>query len=250
MKKLIPFLLALLPLIVFAQDISGRIIYKETFKMDFEGREMPPHMQEMMKNMPQEQSVKKQLIFDQHHSLFKTWEDPNEPVAAEVEGPGGWMRMMMMRPEEETYVNQDENRIAQKKDAFGKTFLVKDTLPKVSWKITGEMKQVLDYNCMKATTVIDSNEVEAWFCPTLPVSVGPEGVGQLPGIILEASLRKGRMSIVAQKVELNPENLEEITEPNKGKEVTSAEFKTIVAEKRKEMREMRQNGGGWGGHRH
>lgn len=246
MKKLIFYIFALLPLLSFGQELSGRIIYKETFKMNFEGREMPAHMKEMMKSMPKEQSVSKQLIFNRSQSLFKSYTDPNAPIEAEISGPGGWMRRMMMRAEEEVYINIAENRVAQHKEMFGRTFLIRDSLEKHDWKVTGEMKQILEYNCMKATTLIDSNEVIAWFCPTLPVSMGPEGMGQLPGMILELSMRKGQMVVIAEKVELDLEELEEIVEPKKGKVMTREEFKKTREEKRKEMKEM----GGRGMHGH
>lgn len=243
MKKILLFFGLVLPLLGVAQNTEGVIIYKETMVMDFEGREMPPHVKEMMKDMPKEQSVKKLMTFSAEHSFFGNYDDPDaEPIDPEqMRGP---MRWMMMRAEEETYVNFAESRMAQQKEFFGRTFLVKDSLESRDWKVTGEQKTILDHLVMKATRMQDSIEVVAWFCPTIPVPGGPEGMGQLPGMILEASARDGKLLMVAEKIEFRDVDTKEIVEPKKGKEVTREEFRTMREEKRKEMREMRGRGDG------
>ena len=250
MRDLVILLAILIPLGVFGQQTEGTIIFKETVIMDFEGREMPDHVKEMLKDMPKEQSVKKLMTFTADHSFFGNYDDPDaEPIDPEkLRGP---MRWMMMRAEEETYVNHAENRMAQQKEFFGRTFLVKDTLEKVDWKVTGETKTILDQMVMKATRIQDSTEIVAWFCPTIPVSGGPEGLGQLPGMILEASVRDGQLLMVAEKIEFREVAEDEIVEPTKGKEVTREEYRAMVKEKRAEMREMRgrDGGGHWGGGR-
>ena len=250
MKQFLLFFLILIPAFSFTQSTEGTILYKETIIMDFEGREMPPHVKEMMKDMPKEQSVKKMLTFTAEESFFGNYDDPDaEPIdPSQYRGP---MRWMMMRAEEETYVNYAESRMAQQKEAFGRTFLIKDSLEARAWKVTGETKTIQDYTVMKATRMQDSIEVVAWFCPTIPVPGGPEGMGQLPGMILEASARDGKLLMVAEKIEFREVKDKEIVEPDKGKEMTREEFRTMMKEKREEMRQMRgRNGGGhWGGGR-
>jgi len=243
MKKFLLTLMLCLPLLTVAQDLEGHIIYNCVVKMDFdENRQIPPHVREMLKQMPKEQSFKKQLLFNSEASLFTTYEDPDAPVVIE-EGMAGRMRMMMMRPEEETYTSLKENRFVQKKDFMGRTFLIKDSIEESNWKLTGEQKTILDMPCMKATTMRDSAEIVAWFTPAIPVAMGPEGASQLPGMIMEITLREGRVTITAEKFEARSVKAKEIKEPTKGKEVTREEFREMVKEKRKEMREM---GGGRG----
>lgn len=95
----------------------------------------------------------------------------------------------------------------------GKTFVKKDTLftqtnllgPNiykkqkqiVNWKITNETKMIDTYKCYKATDIYQVKNVEktfnhpvtAWFCPDLPYKYGPNGYGNLPGLILELQVR-------------------------------------------------------------
>lgn len=62
-----------------------------------------------------------------------------------------------------------------------------------NWNITSETKQIGNYLCYKATNIyrVDYNTkvfnhpVTAWFCPKLPFPYGPNGYGNLPGLILE-----------------------------------------------------------------
>ncbi|MFY7957736.1 MAG: GLPGLI family protein [Flavobacterium macrobrachii] len=70
-------------------------------------------------------------------------------------------------------------------------FVKKETTK--NWKITDETKMIDGYKCYKATNVfvvitpkkVFNHPVVAWFCPDLPFNHGPNGYGNLPGLILE-----------------------------------------------------------------
>ena len=251
MRRAIPILFLListaLPFLAQSQGMTGLVIYSQSIKMDFNRPNMPEHIREMLKTMPKEQTFLKQLLFSPEATLYKAYTDPNEPEPIAEEGRGGFMRMMMMRAEEETYSDFANNRTIEKKDLFGRTFLIKDSLEKFTWKITGQSKEIQGYLCMQATGMLDTLAVEAWFCPALSVPSGPEGLGQLPGLILECALRDGMVKMVAQSVELRPLNKGELAEPDKGKVVTREEYRAIVKAKREEMKEMGGRGGMFGG---
>lgn len=239
----------LMPFWSFAQDTEGEIIYDQLIKMDFDTEKMPDHVKEFMKQFPKEQHFKKQLLFNQDASMYKAFKDPDaEAKEVATEGPEMRMRMRMERPDEETYVDLETSEITQKKDFFGRTFLIVDTVEALDWKVTGESKEINGFLCMKATAMMDTIPIEAWFCPTIPVSVGPEGMSGLPGAVLEASMRDGQLSMVAEKVEFRKVKKNEMEKPSKGKKVTREEFRQIVKEKMAEMREMRGGHGPGGGH--
>lgn len=77
------------------------------------------------------------------------------------------------------------------------------------WKLTSETKEIDGYLCYKATnikTVVNSvktfeHPVTAWYCPKLPYSFGPNGYGNLPGLILELQVRN--VVFGAKKIDLN-----------------------------------------------
>jgi GLPGLI family protein len=148
----------------------------------------------------------------------------------------------------------------------GKSYIIADSIKKLSWKVAGETKVILGHNCMKATAqrmqesfrmtmdngeakrekVMDTMNIVAWFTNEIPGSFGPDTYqGQLPGTILEIDVNNGRNSFKA--IEISPKvDIAKIKEPSKGKKVTAEEF---AKEREKLMQEMMQNGGGPGGMR-
>lgn len=87
-------------------------------------------------------------------------------------------------------------------------------------------------------------EVTAWYTPQIPINQGPDDYWGLPGLILEVSA--DRTTILCTKIVMNPEEKEDIEKPEKGEEVTQAEYNEIITKKMEEMREMyggRRGGG-------
>lgn len=62
-----------------------------------------------------------------------------------------------------------------------------EQLKKPVWTITNEKKEILTYECQKATANYLGRNWAAWFTLEMPVSEGPWKLCGLPGIILEAS---------------------------------------------------------------
>ena len=112
---------------------------------------------------------------------------------------------------------------------------------------------------MKTTDVADANsvdpmseievpktiEVVAWYTPQIPINQGPDDYWGLPGLILE--INADRTTILCTKIVMNPEEKENIDKPEKGEEVTQAEYTKIITKKMQEMREMYSGRGGRGG---
>ncbi len=264
---------------VNAQEFQGKAYYfsKTTVDMDnWGGREMSPDMKariaERMKNMFEKTYI---LTFNRTESIYK------EEEALEAPGRGGGWGFMSSFTGGPQYKNVQQGNLLQEQEFFGKQFLVKDSLPKLEWKMGTETKQIGQYTCFKATatkTVDDldwrsmrrrdndeSNdkktdsttagqndptdqievpkeiEVTAWYTPQIPVSQGPAEYWGLPGLILEVNA--DRTTILCSKIIINPEVKSEIKMPSKGEVVTKQEYNDTVKKKMEEMREM------WGGRR-
>ncbi|HEU4496419.1 MAG TPA: GLPGLI family protein [Flavobacterium sp.] len=266
-----------------AQDFQGMAVYESKtsvsdMKASFKGnREITPEMQktieERMKKMLEKTFI---LNFDKTASIYKEEEKLDAPGQN-----GGGMRIMssMMGGGGTTYKNVKEKTYAVDKEFMGKEFLVKDSLPKLGWKLEGETKQIGGYTCYKATALkpasksdfrnfrpkkqedskkepakekttnlMDNFEmpkdvaITAWYAPEIPVSQGPENYWGLPGLILEVS--DGKTTILCSKVVLNTKEKAAIKAPSKGKAVTQKEYDEIVIKKMEEMQEQFKNGGG------
>lgn len=173
----------------------------------------------------------------------------------------------------EQYKNVKDNKLVQTQEFYGKKFLVKDDLQAIDWQMGSESKQIGKYMCFKATASIPTSdltwydfswgdirnaratadtadtseeavepeipmtEVEAWYTLQIPVSTGPAEYHGLPGLILEVSA--GNMTMLCSKVVMNPKETITIEAPEKGKEITKADYQNTVQTKMQEMRDNR-----------
>ena len=105
------------------------------------------------------------------------------------------------------YIYNLNDEILIQSEFLGKNIYKKET-KKENWLITKETKKIDNYLCYKATNtnvVVNPKgefkfPVTAWFCPEIPVSFGPSGYGNLPGLILELQVRN--VSYIAKKIDL------------------------------------------------
>lgn len=121
-------------------------------------------------------------------------------------------------------------------------FLIIDPLNQ-NWVYTNETKIIDGYTCYKATNeyIVDNGKifkhpVIAWFCPQIPISIGPRGYGGLPGLILE--LQEWNSVFGVEKIEFS-NNVKEIILPQEGKIISEQEYQNKVGEA--VNREFRRN---------
>ena len=76
-----------------------------------------------------------------------------------------------------------------------------EDVPDFKWKISDEHKQVMDYNCIKATCSFRGRDYEAWFTADIPISYGPWKFCGLPGLILEINDTKGEYFFVCKAIQ-------------------------------------------------
>lgn len=146
---------------MFAQGFQGKAYYqtKTTMDMDFGGREMSEEQKkriaERMKGYLEKVYI---LDFSQTASTYKE----EEKIEAPGRGGGrGFGRMMMgsFSPGKQ-YKDVKEGVMMESKEFFGKEFLIKDSLPKLKWKMEGETKQIGKYLCFKATALKKVDEFD------------------------------------------------------------------------------------------
>ncbi len=157
-----------------------------------------------------------------------------------------------MSPDENpVYKNTESKTYIEEAQIGEKTFLIKDNLPQIDWKITKETKEIAGFPVLKATAVLTDpykTELEAWYSPKLSSKTGPDKFWGLPGLILEIETQinyddgsKEGTQYLVTKVEVQNSN-KEIKAPAKGKEITQTEFTKLVNEHFEKQMEM-FNGG-------
>jgi GLPGLI family protein len=270
-----------------AQDFQATAVYQSNtntsdFKSKIQGnKDITPDMQKMLEDRMKAMFEKTYILsFDKTTSIYKEEEKLDAPGTAQN---GGGMKMFssMMGGGGTFYKNIKDKAYTVDKEFMGKEFLVKDSLPKLKWKMESETKQIGGYTCSKATATRkpsksdfrnlrpkkddDKKEgakkpaddkktnfmdevdlpkeitVIAWYAPEIPVSQGPENYWGLPGLILEVT--DGKTTILCSKVVLNTKGKVEIKAPTNGKVISQSEYDETVIKKMKELQEMNQGRG-------
>lgn len=115
------------------------------------------------------------------------------------------------------YIDQKAKTYQSIKKIFGENYVIEDSLPKISWKITNEKKIIAGFECRRANALIfDSVYLVAFYTDDIPISSGPELFNGLPGMILGLSLPHLHINIFATKYviqEINESTLVKIKTP-------------------------------------
>lgn len=242
-----------------ANPPQGKVTYQRTTNM-----EMRMNINGQEQVIPQTRNENFELYFKENLSLWKQAEQENQEDMAASGAEGVQVRMIVAGSNDVLFTNIETGKRVEKREMFDKTFIVDDTVSKLKWKMSGETKTILGHNCMKATAtnirqttrmtmdngkmerkeVTDTSVIEAWFTTEIPSSFGPaEYQGQLPGLILEMDISKGRQHYTATSI-AEKTDADIIKEPTGKKRYTAEEFKKEREKMMKEMQENFQGGGG------
>jgi GLPGLI family protein len=106
-------------------------------------------------------------------------------------------------PNEIIFVDRKTNSFSQVADLDAtKTINSKDSvsLGKQTFEYLNDTKKILGYNCKKANTIVNSNNIELWYTNELKVKGAPTILGQNLGLVLEM-VRNGNFVIKATNIE-------------------------------------------------
>ncbi len=165
--------------------------------------------------------------------------------------------------ESEEKAEDDDNGYSWRKDAYilrrnystgimrdqiellGKTYVVEDSIAIQDWKIHNDLKEVAGHVCMNATweDTLKKQVITVWFALDIPQSGGPERLCGLPGLILEADVNDGALTIVADKIELQKMTAElQMPHKIKGKKIKEAAYNDLL---KKHIQEKIKNEEPW-----
>lgn len=213
---------------------SGKITYEEKVKLEIK---LEGDGAQFASMLPKERKSEKILTFSPEATLFEDGNNNTDEMMATAGHPEGGVRIRMIgSTENKTYTDLKNGTVTDRRDFMNRIFLVEKAVPVTDWKITGNQKQILGYNCIEAySTDTAGVKTSAWFTPAIPVKGGPAGLGNLPGMILEADINNGSRTYTVKNIE--PIALKELKleKPRDGKKVTDAEYRQIMADKMKEM---------------
>ena len=225
MKKILLACLFALPLATIAQ-----VKFLSAGKIEFE-RKINVHRQ---REASEDETWYKEFIskqprfytsyFDLHFTEGKTLYKPGR----EGEQFRAWW---IVGPSKENVVITDieKQMMNSQKKVFEDTYLLTDSIGKLEWKITEEVRQIAGFDCRKAVAVIcDSVYVVAFYTEEITVPGGPESFNGLPGMILGLAIPRLYTTWFATKVELIEPKPTDFAIPSRGKKITEKNLETIL----------------------
>jgi len=151
------------------------------------------------------------FIGDSSKSLFK----PGRDVPID---PKTWYRPVADK--NVVYTDFTTGKTISQKPVFEETFLVEDSILKIKWKITPDIRNIAGYECRKAIGLLnDSITIFAFYTDEIMVNGGPEGIHGLPGMILGVGIPRLHSTWFATKVEVININMKTVVPATKGKKV-------------------------------
>ncbi len=255
---------------------SGRVIYNQSTRMDFNFPGGGP-MGGMGNRQPRSMTRTMILTYTTDGALFLAApqtqpEGPNPgamraiPVdrmggSAVVVGGAGGREMVMMGDAAMAgfaggfgrsgsqdavvgaYTDLSDGSYVEVREFLGRTFRIQSDPPSYPWRLTGEQAVFLGYPVFQAIAKQDSTTLEAWFTPDIPVSAGPAQYGGLPGLILTLAVDSNRVTYAATAID-TVSAVGKVSAPTDGSKVSRAEYDKIVAEKTAETQRSRRTGRG------
>lgn len=201
---------------------SGTIVFEKSCNMfaimkKQAGNENSSFMQQAYdaykKNQPQFRVLKSTLTFSKDKTLYS-------PQGEDIASRSFFFNTPLSEQNNTTYIDFTASLFTTQKTVYEETFLVKDSIRNINWKITNEMRTIAGYECRRANAVIlDSIYVVAFYTDKIPLSGGPESFTGLPGMILGVALPHENISWFAKTVTDKPVSPNELKVPAKGKPV-------------------------------
>ncbi len=166
------------------------------------------------KILPQFKTTYFDLVFDHSATLYKPGrENPDNN------------KIWQTRPAEDNIVfnNLSNRTTVTQKNVYELTFLVKDSIRNIKWKLTSETRNIAGFTCRRANGIImDSIYVVAFYTDEIPLSGGPECFTGLPGMILGLALPHEHVTWFATSVYTDAVPATELVPPEKGEKTTNA----------------------------
>jgi len=212
---------------------ASSVIYEIIVTNNLNNAEIDKKAKDIIKGMVNStESIECRLLFDGYSSVFQQVKKMNLEDDLSYKLASVFIRGI-------NYTNVKEEKRILVKHISDEVFNISMVYNQYDWVITKETKTIGDYVCFKAVTskeVFNSitnknkrNDIIAWFAPEIAAPFGPNGIDELPGLILETTTNN--IVFYATKIELNYSKENIIKKPEEGKKITEEEYLKLINSK-------------------
>lgn len=179
------------------------------------------------------------LLFNENHSFFNEIE--------RIDNSQSKSSISMSTIENNIYIDHKLVQYKSEGNYGNKRILIVDNLPKYSWTISRDSKDILGIKVKKAVTEYKDSKIEAWFAPALQPKGGPIFFNGLPGLILELKattiMKDESYETIFRAINIKEASKNEMIRiPSKGQKMTKKEFDEFAKEVNRKMMEVTNNG--------
>lgn len=138
--------------------------------------------------------LESKLFIKGEKSLYKIIDNRTSGFAYDKDG--NWTHYVLNDELSSFYYTDSDyvySRIPYPKELGGVIYRYSSS--KIDWEITEEIKRIGNYDCIKATAILNGRDFEVWFTTDYAISKGPLKLNGLPGLIVEARELKGLCKI-------------------------------------------------------
>lgn len=132
-----------------------------------------------------------------------------------------------------TYKKSKIVRYAEYEDFGGKLAIENTNI--IKWKLTSEKKIISGYECYLAIGTFKDYErfvrdynLEAWYCPKIPISLGPKYYCGLPGLIME--ITDNKVTFGVEKIEFKNKVKFNNFDKSKYKVITDVKYHQMITD--------------------
>lgn len=250
MKSLMKFLWFYLFILVNTVGFSQNSIMIHQGEIEFEKRVNVYAILDKYFGDEREQQFSKQ--YKDNHSKFKTSKfilSFNDDCSIYAPRPGSAeenKKNPFLKPFAGTnivYSDLKKNTSISEKDVLGNRYIVEDSIRKIQWRITNEIKEIAGFACRRANAMImDSLYVVAFYTDEIVPNSGPESFSGLPGMILGVAIPYEHTTWFATKVIDKQVLKNEISIPKGKTKINNIELMNILINEQDLKRNLNKRG--------
>lgn len=223
-KYIIYCLVCFIPLMSFGQRkfiSSGKILFERKIDLQKEITAVPwLRSNPAIAQMPRYYTTSHFLYFTPHETIFR-----RNP--AEIDKTAYYSNDRSA--DDLVYTNLSKGLFSKELAFYEETVFLADSLRKLEWEMTNEVRTIAGFECRKATTIIlDSLYVIAFYSDEILSNGGPLSYCKLPGMILGLVVPRMNLTFFATSVELTEPTREQLTPPASSQFLNYDSFKELI----------------------